>query len=226
MTVQAHVTDRRLVVLAVLGVVLALTAAMWVLAGCAPKDVSEAPAVSEQSGGSTSGSSAMDGQPANWTMESDCSMCHTTEAASETDTACPQGTAHKAEGVACVQCHTEKDVLATEHADVKFGDKPAAKATVVTVDPATCESCHGTLGDMAAKTAGSTVLTDDNGTTVNPHERPAGEKHDENPATCTDCHNNHSKDLGKDAKKYCAQCHHRGVYECGTCHELRERSAK
>ena len=108
----------------------------------------------------------------------------------------------------------------------KFGDKPAAKATVVTVDPATCESCHGTLGDMAAKTAGSTVLTDDNGTTVNPHERPAGEKHDENPATCTDCHNNHSKDLGKDAKKYCAQCHHRGVYECGTCHELRERSAK
>ena len=149
MTVQAHVTDRRLVVLAVLGVVLALTAAMWVLAGCAPKDVSEAPAVSEQSGGSTSGSSAMDGQPANWTMESDCSMCHTTEAASETDTACPQGTAHKAEGVACVQCHTEKDVLATEHADVKFGDKPAAKATAA-------QKSVGTLaatGDNAAAAA-------------------------------------------------------------------------
>ena len=76
------------------------------------------------------------------------------------------------------------------------------------------------------RTPACRLLTDDNGTTVNPHERPAGEKHDENPATCTDCHNNHSKDLGKDAKKYCAQCHHRGVYECGTCHELRERSAK
>ena len=37
MTVQAHAADRRLVVLAVLGVVLALTAAMWTLAGCAPK---------------------------------------------------------------------------------------------------------------------------------------------------------------------------------------------
>ena len=36
MTVQAHTADRRLVVLAVLGVVLALTAAMWTLAGCAP----------------------------------------------------------------------------------------------------------------------------------------------------------------------------------------------
>ena len=44
-----------------------------------------------------------------------------------------------------------------------------------------------------------------------------------NPATCTDCHNNHSKDLPKDAMKYCAQCHHRGTFECGTCHELRER---
>ena len=54
---------------------------------------------------------------------------------------------------------------------------------------------------------------------MNPHERPAGEKHDENPTTCTDCHNNHSKDLPKDAMKYCAQCHHRGTFECGTCHE-------
>lgn len=226
MTVQAHTADRRLVVLAVLGVVLALTAAMWTLAGCAPKAESDAPAKSEQQAegsDSSSGASAMDGQPVNWTMDSDCSMCHTSEAESETDAACPQGTAHKAENIDCVQCHTEESTLKTEHADVKFGDKVATKATVATVDPATCESCHGTLEDMAAKTADSTALTDDNGTTVNPHERPAGEKHEQNPATCTDCHNNHSKDLQKDAKKYCAQCHHRGVYECGTCHELRDR---
>lgn len=78
------------------------------------------------------------------------------------------------------------------------------------------------MSEVAALTADSTALTDDKGTTVNPHERPAGEKHDENPTTCTDCHNNHSKDLPKDAMKYCAQCHHRGTFECGTCHELRE----
>lgn len=227
MNVQAHTADRRLVVLVVLGVVLALTAAMWLLAGCAPQAASEAPAASEeQKGESDSGASALDGQPVNWTMESDCKTCHTSEAESETDTACPQGVAHEAEGITCVQCHTEEEVLSTEHADVKFGDKAATKATVVTVDPATCESCHGTLTDMAAKTVDSTALTDDNGTTVNPHERPAGEKHNENPATCTDCHNNHSKDLQKDAQKYCAQCHHRGVYECGTCHELRDRNTK
>ena len=68
MTVQAHTDDRRLVVLAVLGVVLALTAAMWTLAGCAPKAEPSAPAASEQKDGN-GGSSAMDGQPVNWTMD-------------------------------------------------------------------------------------------------------------------------------------------------------------
>ena len=219
MTVQAHTADKRLVVLAVLGVVLALAAAMWSLAGCAPQEASQAPAQSEDK---DSGATAMDGQPVNWTMESDCSMCHTAEAESATDAACPQGAAHGAQNVTCVQCHTEQDVLKTEHADVKFGDKTSTKATVVTVDPATCESCHGTMADVAAKTADSKALTDDKCTTVNPHDIPAGQKHDANPPTCTSCHNNHSKALEKDAMKYCAQCHHRGTFECGTCHELRE----
>ena len=108
MTVQAHTDDRRLVVLAVLGVVLALTAAMWTLAGCAPKAEPSAPAGSEQKADGSkpaSGSSAMDGQPANWTMDSDCSMCHASEAASATDASCPQASAHEAEGVTCAQCH-------------------------------------------------------------------------------------------------------------------------
>ncbi|MFR7737075.1 MAG: hypothetical protein ACLU0V_05590, partial [Eggerthella lenta] len=123
MTVQAHAADRRLVVLAVLGVVLALTAAMWTLAGCAPKAETDAPAESGQKAegsgsGSGSAASAMDGQPVNWTMESDCSMCHTSEAESATDAACPQATAHEAEGVACAQCHTDEGELSAAHADV------------------------------------------------------------------------------------------------------------
>lgn len=218
MTPQARIADRRFAVLAVLGAVLVLTAALWSLVGCAPK---EAPAPSERD--EASEASPLDGQPANWSMDSGCAICHKTEAASELDDACPQGVAHKAEGVTCIECHTEADTLATAHADVKLGDEPASKVTVETVDPATCESCHGTLEEVAALTTGSTALTDDNGTTVNPHARPSNEKHDANPLTCTDCHNNHSTDLAKDAQKYCAQCHHRGVYECGTCHELRER---
>ena len=126
--------------------------------------------------------------------------------------------------MSCVHCHTDEAALSTEHAAVKLGDKAATTATVVTVDPETCISCHGTMEEMAAKTADSTALTDDKGTTVNPHDVPSNEKHEENPATCTDCHNNHSKDLPKDSMRYCAQCHHRGTFECGTCHELRERA--
>ncbi|OUO92135.1 hypothetical protein B5F40_02060 [Gordonibacter sp. An230] len=218
MTFRARTADRRLAALAVFGAVLALATVLWSLVGCAPKEAPAPPA-----GGEASEASPLDGQPANWSMESDCAICHKSEAASELDDACAQGVAHKAEGVACVQCHVDKDVLATAHADVRLGDEPAEKATVATVDPAVCESCHGTLEEVAVLTAESTALTDDNGTTVNPHARPSNEKHDANPLVCTDCHNNHSTDLPKDARKYCAQCHHRGVYECGTCHELRER---
>ena len=186
---------RRVAFAAIIAAVLAVAALTGTLMGCAPSAPASdaggsgtAAAPAEQEAG---GDDAMAGQPVNWTMESDCVTCHTAEAASATDSACPQGVAHEAEGV--------------------------------TVDEATCIACHGDLSEVAALTADSTALTDDKGTVVNPHERPAGEKHEANPATCTDCHNNHSKDLPKDAMKYCAQCHHRGTFECGTCHELRER---
>ena len=189
---------RRLAFAAIIAAVLAVAALTGTLMGCAPS----APASDSNGSGTAAapaeqeagGDDAMAGQPVNWTMESDCVTCHTAEA-----------------------------VLAEVHDGIAMGDKPATKATVVTVDEATCIACHGDLSEVAALTADSTALTDDKGTVVNPHERPAGEKHEANPATCTDCHNNHSKDLPKDAMKYCAQCHHRGTFECGTCHELRER---
>lgn len=227
MTEKTAAPDRRLFLAALLGAILLVALVIGMLTGCSPK----APAASEGNGGAAASTEAsadaedpMANQPVNWTMESDCATCHTTEAASATDSACPQDVAHEAEGITCVQCHTDEAVLSTEHANVTYADKPASKATVDTVDPQTCISCHGDLDEVAKLTADSTALTDDKGTTVNPHERPKGERHDEVPATCTDCHNNHSKDLSKDAMKYCAQCHHRGVFECGTCHELRERS--
>ncbi len=221
MTMHTLTNDRRFAAAAIIVLTMVLAAVLALVAGCSPKASSEAPAKAEQSS-----TSSMDGQPVNWTMQSDCKTCHTSEAASPQDKACTQAVAHEAEGVTCVQCHTNESVLSTEHANVKFGDKAATKATVVTVDEKTCVTCHGSLKDMAAKTADSKALTDDNGVTVNPHERPAGQAHEETPATCTDCHNNHSKDVEKDAKKYCAQCHHRGVYQCGTCHELRDRPTK
>lgn len=219
MTTHTLVHDRRFAALAVVVLTMMLAAMLALVVGCSPKAATEAPAKAEQSS-----TSSMDGQPVNFTMQSDCKTCHTSEAASPEEAACTQAVAHEAEKVTCVQCHTDESVLSSTHADVKFGDKPATKPTVITVDEKTCVSCHGSLQDMAAKTVDSKALTDDNGTSVNPHERPAGQTHEDNAATCTDCHNNHSKSVEKDAMKYCAQCHHRGVFTCGNCHELRERT--
>ena len=219
MSTQPLTTGRGLGAIGAFGAVLALTVVLWSLFGCAPKEAPDEQVANDQE--QASDTSALDGQPVNWTMESDCATCHASEAESPSDPACTQAIAHEAEGITCMDCHTEEETLATAHADVKFGDKTTTKATVATVDPTTCESCHGTLEEVAALTTGSTALTDSKGTTVNPHARPASEQHDANPMTCTDCHNNHSDDLPKDAMSYCAQCHHRGTFECGTCHELR-----
>ena len=159
-----------------------------------------------------------------WSMDIDCTGCHTKEADLATDKKCTQGVAHESAKLTCVTCHTDEEVLTDVHADVSANDKMPKKATVETVDPETCEGCHGDLEKVAELTADSTALKDDQGTVVNPHQIPEGERHEANPATCTDCHNNHSTNLSKDAMKYCAQCHHRGRFECGTCHEIREAS--
>lgn len=160
-----------------------------------------------------------------WNMDIDCAGCHVKEADLASDEKCTQGVAHENVDLTCITCHTDEEVLTEVHADVTADDKMPKKATVETVDPETCEGCHGTMEEMAEKTADSTALKDDKGTVVNPHEIPEVERHEENPATCTDCHNNHSTNLSKDAMKYCAQCHHRGRFECGTCHEIREAAA-
>lgn len=214
-------TSRKTTKLVVLGVVCALMFTLAFTIGCSP---SESP--SEPSSGVTEqDSNGANTQPVNWTMATDCTTCHTVEAESLTDTKFPQAHLHQGEAD-CVDCHTDEAVLAPLHADLTFADAAnvASKATVVSVPEQTCIDCHGTLEEMAILTVDNTVLTDDQGTTVNPHERPAGQTHEANPATCTDCHKIHSSTTDRDAMKYCASCHHRGIFTCGTCHEIRTRT--
>lgn len=218
MTSTTKQVDRRLTTLIVLGVVCALTFVLAFAIGCTPAesegDASDKKTEQKESDGGAST------QKVDWTMDSDCGVCHTVEAESMTDSQCPQAVSH--EDMTCIDCHTGEAVLKTAHEDITYADKPATKATVETVDEQTCIECHGTMEEMEAKTAGSTALTDDNGTSVNPHERLPGEKHEANYPTCTSCHNNHSQNLPKDAMKFCAQCHHRGVFTCGNCHSVEE----
>ena len=138
---------RRLVFAAVCLAMLAVAAltgdASWAARRAQPAADTGSGTAAEQNVGEASSDDAAAGQPVNWTMESDCVTCHTAEAASATDSACPQGAAHEAEGVTCVTCHTDEAVLAEVHDGIAMGDKPATKATVVTVDEATCIACHG-----------------------------------------------------------------------------------
>lgn len=215
--------DKRLILLVVIGVVCALAVVLGLVVGCAPSESGDDPSStpSAETENKDSNKDSNDGaanQQVEWSMDTDCSVCHTFEADSMADDKYPQAHAH--EGQSCIECHTEEAVLTTAHEGITMGDKPAKKATVQTVNDETCISCHGTFDEMATKTAGSTALTDSNGVSVNPHELQPGEKHEANRPTCTSCHSTHSQDLSKDSMKFCAQCHHRGVFTCGNCHAV------
>jgi hypothetical protein len=196
-------------VLIVLAFVGALAATQLQLTGCAPRESSENTEQDTQT-------VEVNDQPFSWSAASDCAVCHTTESASLSDPAQPQALEHGTQK--CDSCHSNETLLVQAHEGVTYSSTPAKRASLKTVDEQTCISCHGDLATVAQQTVSSTALTDSNGLSVNPHERPVGEKHAENPTTCTDCHKVHSADLSRDAMKYCAQCHHRGIFQCGTCH--------
>lgn len=154
-----------------------------------------------------------------WTMESDCAACHTDEAQSYEDTNC---LASQHADVACTTCHADEVGLADRHDDVEIGDRTPRRLRATEVDTQACVTCHGDYEALAQATAGVTVLTDENGTTVNPHEVTttvnAAGQHDE--ITCVDCHAMHVDEPSADqAVATCRTCHHADVYECGTCHE-------
>lgn len=218
MTTTTKKHDKRLIMLIVIGVVCALAVTLGLMVSCTPSESEDNSSSTSETEETTSDEGAAN-QQVDWTMDSDCSTCHTYEADSMSDASFVQAHAHENES--CTDCHTEESVLATAHEGITLGDKPAKKATVQTVSDDSCMGCHGTMDEMAAITAGSTALTDSNGVSVNPHELQPGERHAENPPTCTSCHSTHSQDLSKDSMKFCAQCHHRGVFTCGNCHEIR-----
>lgn len=188
--------------LAVLCFSVVLFAAL-VLAACSPNP-------------SNSGSDSADGGASSesWTMESECGSCHVKESESAQDPSTPHGI-HSA--LACNSCHIDEDgKLGKAHEDYKDDPLPEAlKITKVSSDA--CTGCHDTV-ELAAKTASTGVLTDENGLTVNPHDIPETENH-ESSVFCSSCHKMHSESSVVDtAQSVCLNCHHENVYECGTCH--------
>ncbi len=184
--------------------------------GCAPqeRDLSTTGEdASSAASGETQDDAATQGVAFTWTAESDCAMCHDKEASSQQDSAC---TASQHANEPCVTCHADEAGLASAHEGAQMGGEGAAALVKTKVDDAVCQSCHD-QAELATKTADSTVLTDSEGTVVNPHELPENEDH---AATeCISCHKMHSTtDISKTATRYCKSCHHTDVYSCYTCH--------
>ena len=151
------------------------------LTACAPHGVSD-------DGGDALADTSESATTFTWTAESDCAACHETEGASMADAGCEISASHG--DLDCVSCHTDTAGLETAHGDVDMADyKVPSKLRKTEVDPAACESCH-TLSEVATKTADLSLLTDDNGKTVNPHDMPETEQHEN--VTCASCHDMHS----------------------------------
>lgn len=149
-----------------------------------------------------------------WAESNACETCHSDEAASLDNDKC-MVSLHSGLGLACVDCHAD-DALIDIHAKAKADAKMPKKLKKSEVPAAVCASCHNTA-DLSKATVDSAVLTDEEGTVVNPHAIPDVEEHAN--ITCINCHKMHTdKSVEKAAVDTCTNCHHENVYECYTCH--------
>ncbi|WP_232050889.1 cytochrome c3 family protein [Arabiibacter massiliensis] len=181
-----------------------LVAALGLAAGCAPQSVQPDQAAAQQGG---------DAVQVAWSPDMDCASCHAVEEASASDASC---LASKHPAATCESCHGVADSLATAHANATAtAEMPKKLSKENAVPEDTCLSCHGGWDDLAAKTADVDVLTDADGTTVNPHAMDRTGDHSS--ITCTSCHTVH--EVEDDQKQLCLSCHHEDVFECRTCHE-------
>jgi hypothetical protein len=186
-------------------VALFICSLMFVLVACAPKQATGEEGEAEQVAVNV---------PL-WSQNSDCTSCHVAEVQSGVSGSASIYALHTEE--ACITCHTDDGgVLADAHEEYATAEQPT-KLEGTEVADATCVTCHD-IEEIKIATAGSTVLTDVNGTVVNPHDVPQTQEHGEN-IECATCHKMHTPDPIADvARQACVSCHHQGVYDCKSCH--------
>ena len=177
--------------------------------GCAPS--------SPSGGSSTAAADTTTPVAFIWSPDADCSTCHTAEANTSTDGT--NGGIHLTQnGATCISCHNDEDALVSAHQGKDSSSKMPVRLKTTEVTEESCLACHGSTQALAEQTAASTVLTDKNGTVVNPHDVPQVAGHEK--ITCTSCHVMHTtEDLDETAMAFCVNCHHKTVFECNTCHD-------
>ncbi|NTW28514.1 MAG: hypothetical protein HGA39_04020 [Coriobacteriia bacterium] len=149
-----------------------------------------------------------------WSMKSNCATCHKTEGSSTTDLSC---LVSKHTGATCTICHSDVTTLTTAHSGATASSTMPTRLTNTSVGSSVCLDCHK-QADLAANTVNSKVLTDANGTVVNPHALPAKTEHVA--IECTNCHQMHvsNANLATKAMAVCGSCHHENVFQCHICH--------
>jgi len=175
--------------------------------GCAPSDAKgQSPAPDDE---------ATSTQDFTWSTDAHCAVCHVTEDDSLADAT---STSSFHPSLACTDCHADEGALAVVHLDVPQGTAILDRLTSTAVEEAFCLTCHGGYAALSEVTAASEILTDANGTTIDPHAAlPYSDSHT---FTCDSCHKFHTSDeIETTARKVCTSCHHAEVYECHTCHE-------
>ncbi len=178
------------------------------IAGCAPSTPSD------ENTSDTSSSSDTGAISVEWSFEGDCSTCHKDDAESATNVQY-LSSLHATE--TCQICPSDEAGLESAH-EGATADASNAKLRKTKVDVTKCASCHDT-NELKEVTGSLTVLTDEKGTTVNPHDIPAIDSHTS--VTCVSCHGFHVSDYDTTvgATETCLSCHHEDVYECYTCHD-------
>lgn len=204
------IAGKRKKTVVVMASVVMLFAAAIALSACSAKNSS-----TTDGGSKTAGSGST-----KWSPEADCSTCHKSEAASVQDATL---LAAKHSAKKCADCH-DVTALSGLHANVT-GPPTQEQATRMRKSARAmgtkefCLKCHGSLEELAAKTAASTALKDINGTVVNPHAIPSSPKHDSAKVSdCLKCHAIHK--ASPEVGSACKSCHHADVFQCGTCHEV------
>lgn len=183
------------------------------ITGCVPKTVD-----SESRGdeGITADASDM---AIDWSPESNCASCHSSEAGSLSNAATAAGI-HSAQRLNCISCHTDADgTLMKVHEKVEAGQTTAKslRRTAVASETCTVSGCHDDPALRVKATDGLDAFQDSNGLVVNPHELPDTKEHTS--INCSNCHSGHAPMQDDKLMLACTSCHHAGVFECGTCHD-------
>lgn len=204
---ESSVRKQWLVLMVVMSVV-----SLVVIFGCAPKSDTESTQDMQETEESATAVIV------EWSPESECAICHTTEEASYSITDCMAGV-HTSQDMKCADCHNNIEGLTEAHKNVSSDSTPATrlKRTTVSNDTCTAAGCHDDPQVRIDATASVTYVADSTGRVVNPHDLPENEQHDK--VLCVGCHKGHQAVGEEEYIDTCYECHHTKEFACGTCHE-------